>query len=424
MKRLAIVGVLLLLPLLAACGGGDNEDATPTMTKDQARVQLCADLSVFKNDANAVANASSSNTIGTLRRLVTAVQTSFANVKTSAEVYDPALATKLETSQQNLQDAMNNVPDTATVDEAKADISTQTAALISDLTTAEQSLECGLTSSATATTAGSATAGATGSAPAGETPTVAQSPSAEATATPAPTEAPTETPVPEATATPEPSHTPEPSPTPEPTHAPEPTATLEPTAAVEPTAVPGPPPTEGSLAYQADWSAGAGDWQLPEGWTIDNGALVTNSAVPHPVAAPYQPTTPNYAVEATIAVTGGNLTCDQTAGVFARAVQVVPEGQNGFPVAMLGSFCPERWEVSIVADATGARTIAAQGPFAPGTAEHTYRLEVSGSDYRLYIDGVFAGQGSDNRFGEPGKAGLYVPGGVQVRVTSFKVFEF
>ena len=291
------------------------------------------------------------------------------------------------------------------------------------MTTAEQTLECGLTSNATATTAGtptgSATAGVTETTLA-ETPTVAETPTTEATATPAPTEVPTETPAPEATATPEPTHTPAPSPTTEPTHTPEPTATVEAAA----TATAGPPPTEGNLAYQADWSAGAGDWQLPEGWTVDGGALVVNSADPNPVAAPYQPATANYAVEATIAVTGGNFTCDQTVGVFARAVQVVPEGQDGFPVAMIGSFCPERWEVSIVGDATGVRTVAAQGPFQPGTTEHTYRLEVSGADYRLYIDGVFAGQGADDRFGDPGQAGLYVPGGVQVRVTSFKIFEF
>jgi len=419
MKRLVLVSFLLILPLLAACGGGDDEEATPTPTKEQARVQLCADLAVFKNDANAVANASDANTVGTLRRLVTAVQTSFAQVKTSAEAYDPALATKLETSQQNLQDAMKDVPDTATAADAKADISAQTAALIGDVTTAEQSLECGLTSSATATTAGSATAGVTETtSQTAETPTVAESPSTEATAPVAetPTEAPTNTPL--ATATSAPTHTPAPSPTTEPTHTP------EPTQAPEATATSGPPPTDGSLAFEADWSAGAGAWQLPEGWTVDNGALVANSADPHPVAAPYDPSSANYAVEATIAVTGGTFTCDQTVGLFARAVTVTPEGQDGFPVAMIGSFCPERWEVSVVGDATGTRTVAAQGPFDPGSTAHTYRLEVSGAEYRLYIDGVFAGQGTDDRFGDPGQAGLYVPGGVQVQITSFKIFEF
>lgn len=268
---------------------------------------------------------------------------------------------------------------------------------------------------ATATVSTTATTEA--GSPTAEAPTETAAPE-EPTATPVPEE-PTATPEPEEpTATPEPpTATPEPEPTETP--VPEPTATPEP----EPTATEAqvtPVPVPGDLVYQADWSTGANDWQLTDGWTAENGTLIADGSTAAPLRSPFQPTSPNYAVEAQLTLANLNQ-CQTVAGVFSRVTEQTDVGGSHL-AGYIGGACADSWRIDRVNDINDNRDNVAEGDFAPGDQSHVYRLEVVGDQLRLFIDGVFAGEGTDNRWTEAGVPGIYLDGDVQVTVNAFSVF--
>lgn len=254
-----------------------------------------------------------------------------------------------------------------------------------------------------------------------------------ATAEPEPTEAedtPTETPEPEPTATeveatetPEPEATAtevEPTQTPEPTVTPTPTPTKTATAESEPTATsaPAPPgPSDGALAYEADWSDDSDGWNLTEGWTINGGELVADGASADPLLAPFQPGQANYAVEVEMAVTGIN-NCNKLVGVFARITE--EPGDDDDLMGFAGNVCANEWRIDAV-EADDLDTIES-GERNMATGQHVYRLEVSGERIRLFIDNAFVGEANDGRFAGAGGVGIFLEGDADITVRSFKVF--
>lgn len=240
-------------------------------------------------------------------------------------------------------------------------------------------------------------------------PTATETPEPTATATPKPTETPK--PEPTATSTPEPEPTPTPKPQPPtPTPKPEPTATEVPTA---------PKPSEGALVYSANWSAGADDWDLGEGWAVTGSALVADGADAGPQLAPFNPTGPDYAVEAQIAIVGSN-SCDEVAGVFARAAQATDVATPLYS-GYAGNACAHEWRIDAIAQNDPATLTNGYRPL--DTTAHTYRLEVKGERIRLFIDGKFAGEATDGRFSSPRGVGLYLHGDTQIMVRSFRVYS-
>src|SRR6266702_4613080 len=86
-----------------------------------------------------------------------------------------------------------------------------------------------------------------------------------------------------------------------------PTATtpITPTATISTvTTTPSPSPTSSpipTVLYRADWSQGVNGWSGGTQWSVNNGILMSNGSSlgeEYYIAAPYQPTSPNYAVEA------------------------------------------------------------------------------------------------------------------------------
>jgi DNA-binding CsgD family transcriptional regulator/outer membrane biosynthesis protein TonB len=238
---------------------------------------------------------------------------------------------------------------------------------------------------------------------------------------------PTETPEPDEEATEEAAtETAEAEPEPTETEVP-PTETLEPTATSTPeepeptatTAEPEPTPDEGQLAYEADWSSGEDGWNLTDGWAIENGDLVTTAAGAAPLLAPFEPEQPDYAVEIEMTVTG--LTgCDERAGVFARVTEE-SDPSGDVLVGYTGNVCQDEWHIdAITAD---GRDALADGDHRLASGSHTYRLEVSGDQIRLYIDDDFAGAAIDNRWTAAGGAGIYIDGDLDVTVSAFRVFN-
>lgn len=270
------------------------------------------------------------------------------------------------------------------------------------------------------------------------TPTLVAPPTAtvESTATGAPTATETHTPEPTATLTPEP---PTATPTEEPPTA---TATEEPPTATPteeaptatpeaPTATPeGPTPTSepeiptpeaGQQVYEADWSGGADDWALPEGWTAENGELVSDGSAAASLAAPFAPSQANYAVEAEIVVQGGG-GCPATVGVFARFVPVAGS-ETEFQSGYLAAVCQSEWEIASIINTVENKSRLADGDFQLDASPNTYRLEVNGTELRFFIDGQFIGQVTNDQFDDVGVAGIYVGGDYELTVTSFRIFD-
>jgi hypothetical protein len=235
-----------------------------------------------------------------------------------------------------------------------------------------------------------------------------------------PSVAPTETPVP-------------PTETPAPTATPEPTATVaEPTAteaAPTPTeAAATPTPLAGEMIYEADWSEGADDWVLGASWSVDLGALRSNGSAAENLVAPFEIETDSYAIEAEIQVeTEGAPDCPEIIGLMAR---VMPRADNPaiFEAGYVAGVCAGEWELSAVSEPDEAATEIALDRLQIGLFErdgepHLYRFEVSGVQLRLFIDGEFVGETTNDQYSAAGSAGIYLDGNYVATVTSFKIFE-
>lgn len=266
-----------------------------------------------------------------------------------------------------------------------------------------------------------------------EAPTASSVPQ-EPTATTAPTEAPTATPEPEPTATdvpptetpePEPTDTPEPEPTNTPTKEPTATPTKEPTK--EPTETPEPEPTAtdipgaptpvpGALAYEANWSAGDDGWDLTEGWEIRNQHLSAGAGA-QPLVGPFTPVAADYAVEIELKATEVT-TCDDLIGPFARVGD--PAEASDPLTGYAGVVCNDEWRILAVTN-DGVQTLAS-GDHNLNEQAHTYRLEVQGEHLRLFADNKFVGEAQDNRWTEPGRAGVFISGDLDAEISAFRIF--
>lgn len=271
-----------------------------------------------------------------------------------------------------------------------------------------------------------------------ETPT--EQPAEEPTATETPTE-------PEPTQEPEPTDTPEPSPTPEPTEEPELTPTTEePTATPEPspTETPGPTPTEaptdtpapeppivsvpqpGEEVFEADWSTGAGDWELPPNWTVSNGVLSGEGPDALPVLAPFEPEVADYAVETVMTIETLDNCDDMLIGPFSR-VTMVTEETGDYPAGYIGGVCEGEWRIEAIEEDQNQREELVSGDLDADIEiegePHAFRLEIAGDTIRLFIDEQFAGEATDDRFDEPGSAGIYFEGDTQLEVEEFRIEE-
>lgn len=173
-----------------------------------------------------------------------------------------------------------------------------------------------------------------------------------------------------------------------------------------PTATPAPHP--GDILYQADWSKGPDGWGTPSGWNYLNGMLINDgtSDANQPLWAPYEPSTPNYAVEAQIQVVGRPQPLDSTGfDIVARTNYEL----------LLDYGCS-----ACIYNNTQQNQI---GPFRYGSCDsswHTYRLEVNGNQVRAFIDGNLIAEGMDNHHLTPGQVGIWCAG-AQINVRSFKV---
>jgi len=164
-----------------------------------------------------------------------------------------------------------------------------------------------------------------------------------------------------------------------------PTATLRSQATATPT-----------VLFQADWSRGLGGWNATPGWSIVNGALRSDTGDARSVTLPYQPSTPDYAVEFTLQI----LDIPRDAGYFSFDSEPSAT-QSGYHAGVFNLLVPGiTYQNSVHPTITATINPGdAQDPasltssvhdFEPGDRAHDYRIVVQGTSARLYVDGRLA----------------------------------
>lgn len=198
-------------------------------------------------------------------------------------------------------------------------------------------------------------------------------------------------------------------PTPTPTDT---AATPDATPTVTPAITPTVPPTSGlpCVVNISTWTGGSPDWVVHNGVLYNDGTNDVNNGPT--IIAPCEPGVPNYAVQATIRVTGNGGNCF---GIVLRG----QSGQNGWQ-GYRTDVC--RGNTSYIV-AYGEGNPLTQAPFSPGTTSHTYRAVVQDNTIKFFIDGNLVDTATDNRLltTETGLGVGLFSQNIQLQVTSFQV---
>ena len=111
MRKLTLLGlVILLLPLLAACG----------TTVDSAKADFCDDLGAFSESLGGLRDISIGSTKDDLQDALKDAEGAWGNVKDSAGKLQDVQLDAVENAFDDLKDAIQDIPDDATLAEALA----------------------------------------------------------------------------------------------------------------------------------------------------------------------------------------------------------------------------------------------------------------------------------------------------------------
>ncbi|MCZ7680677.1 MAG: hypothetical protein M5U28_18675 [Sandaracinaceae bacterium] len=195
----------------------------------------------------------------------------------------------------------------------------------------------------------------------------------------------------------------DPPPTPEPIAAPAPIPPDPPTPLAEPL-----PP---GVLFREDWSGGRGAWSGGDHWSVLEGELVNDGRNGRGsfLVAPFEPQTPDYAVEAEILREDR----DRDAGFMVALRRSEVGGYRA------GPHYGTAW--IIAGDPVPSPEVSQRRNFSPGAVWHAYRLEARGDTLALHVDGTRIAVGRNGRFREPGRVGLWAFGAARIRVRNFRV---
>jgi hypothetical protein len=185
------------------------------------------------------------------------------------------------------------------------------------------------------------------------------------------------------------------------------------------------------LVYQADWSHGLAGWKATPGWSVSGGVLQSDMASDREITSPFQPTTPNYAVELRLQImnalqsgpTQYELSADPTAsidGYIALFEHIVFSQGRLFPdhphvVVYINPMIDQQ--------DTGVNTFQIHD-FELGTLARTYRVEVRGSGVTLLIDGRVVSRALSAKAPQLSAGALHFSTtGVALRLSDFKVYS-
>lgn len=130
--------VLITLPLLLLISCTSE---SPQSIEDK-KTELCTNLARFKTAVATLKSTSPSSTVGDLKNAQDQVRTTFNDVKSSAQKVQEAKAGELEAAYQNLDKAIQDIPNTATLNQAATSIAPQVAAVEAAQTQLSSGLSC------------------------------------------------------------------------------------------------------------------------------------------------------------------------------------------------------------------------------------------------------------------------------------------
>jgi outer membrane murein-binding lipoprotein Lpp len=115
--------VALPVMLLVGCGS-----QAPQSVADQ-KAQLCTDLARFNTSVATLKSMSPSSTVSDFRAARDEVKANFEQVKLTAQSVQEAKVAELESAYQGLDSAVQNIPETATLQQAMDSVSEQVVAV-------------------------------------------------------------------------------------------------------------------------------------------------------------------------------------------------------------------------------------------------------------------------------------------------------
>lgn len=184
------------------------------------------------------------------------------------------------------------------------------------------------------------------------------------------------------------------------------------------------------LVYQADWSHGLAGWKGTMGWSASGGIVRSDMGANRRLTSPFQPTTPNYAVEFRLQLVTASTT-DATQYAFSADSAT---GADGY-IALFDNISfsdkrlyPQHPHESIYIDPLihqedrGAFTLQIHD-FEPGIIWRTYRIEVRGTKAVLLIDSRIASWARTTQGTQLSKGALrFYSTGVVLKLSDFKVY--
>lgn len=174
-----------------------------------------------------------------------------------------------------------------------------------------------------------------------------------------------------------------------------PTHTLAPTATPQPTATKLP---AGMVLFQADWSHGLSSWDGTHGWKVVQGQLETDTSDTPLLVIPYKPAVTDYAIEIRLRI----VRLLRTNGGYFNIVATRQSGRDGYHAGVDGLEGSQSRpngahpQAQVYIDPYSSMALGSAYPvdYEPGLQWHTFRVEVSGNEAILLVDGVQIGRAS------------------------------
>ncbi|PSB12937.1 hypothetical protein C7B61_01755 [filamentous cyanobacterium CCP1] len=136
MKTFRFLLTTLLLFSLASC----TSESTQSAAEKQA--ELCTNLARFRTSVASLRSLSPNSTVSDLKQAQEQVKSTFTEVKTSAARVQEARVTELEQAQENLDRAIQGIPDTATLQQATDSVAEEVATVEAAQAQMESGLNC------------------------------------------------------------------------------------------------------------------------------------------------------------------------------------------------------------------------------------------------------------------------------------------
>jgi hypothetical protein len=124
MRKLTLLGlVILLLPLLAGCG----------TTVDSAKADFCDDLGAFGQSLAGLRDLHAGSTKEDLQDAIGAAEQTWEDVKDSGSKLENVQLDAVEDAFDDLKNAIQDIPDDATLAEALADVKGAAVTMLSEI---------------------------------------------------------------------------------------------------------------------------------------------------------------------------------------------------------------------------------------------------------------------------------------------------